>query len=221
VLSVLFNVLISIMGFATNINLVLKSLELELSASSYVVILSLVIMFGLGMLLNYLSTVAKSPGGLYDCMAKPPDSNAHVSIVLIVFPLMTIDCNLIIFLPFKKSDETKFLNGFTKRWLVKFCNAASLVSSIVSCASAIADYNIHLKSGGVGASISTLIASIALLIYNIIKCWLLRQSLAIFDCNRSATGAPTAEEEKEAEEYCCTALLSCYGNGLPVEFIPL
>jgi hypothetical protein len=103
-------------GFATNINLArnLKSSELELSASSYVVIVSNVIMAGLGMLLSYLSTVSEfrgQPFGLYNYMATPREFNAYKSIFLIVFLLMTIDCNVIIFLPFQMSNVTQFFNG--------------------------------------------------------------------------------------------------------------
>jgi hypothetical protein len=55
-----------------------------------------------------------------------------------------------------------------------------------------------LKSGGAGASISstsTFIASIALLIYNIIKCWLLRQSFTISNKRRqiAAFNAETSD----------------------------
>jgi hypothetical protein len=173
-------------GFATNVNLARNFKSSVLSASSYVVILSHLIMTGLGMLLSYLSTVAETrdqPFGLYNYMATPREFNAYKTMVLIVFLLMTIDCNTIIFLPFQKSNITEFFNGFPKIWLVIFCNAASLFSSIASCASAIAAYYIPVNLGG-GASISStlsLIASIALLLYNIIKCWLLWQSFSIFN----------------------------------------
>jgi hypothetical protein len=116
-------------------------------------------------------------------MATPREFNAYKSIVFIVFLLMTIDCNAIIFLPFQKSNITEFFNGFPKIWLVIFCNAASMFSSIASCASAIAAYYISVNLGGDASisSTSALIASIALLVYNIIKCWLLRQSISIFN----------------------------------------
>jgi hypothetical protein len=120
----------------------------------------------LGILLTYLSQVPKShrqPFGLYNYMAIPREFNAYKSIVLIVFLLMLIDCDAIIFLPFQKSEITEFFNGFPEIWLVILCNGASLCSSFVSCVSAITAYSISVGLDGGKVSVlttSTLIASL-------------------------------------------------------------